>query len=154
MSGNNGQAPLQVKPRTAPRVRNGPVYYSTLKGEEAHGRAGQCSLYTDALLRSLGDLAATDDEGDDDWRVCNFELTKSLDHLMKREHEAGSEVVQVPVSAEVHDRFYFHHLKAPPKASLYVFSDPADRLADAKLLCAETGPHWPSAPRNRATNGP
>ena len=137
---NTARNPLQKRPRTAEGDRIAPVYYSTLKGEDAHGRAGRISVYTEALMESLNDLAATDAEGDDDWRISNFTLSRALDHLMARKKDTGSRMVQVPDSTEIRSEFYLCHLKQTPRANLYVSSQPDSKLCAAHLVC-EDGHH-------------
>jgi hypothetical protein len=132
---NNGRNPIQIGPRTYPEPRIAPIYYATLKGDDAHGRENAASIYCEALLGALRDFAATDREGDGDWRVSTRTLSDALDHLMKRQQETGKALVQVPDSTEIHNPFYLCHLDHHPRASLYVTSMPRERLREAKLVC-------------------
>ncbi|MCP4185157.1 MAG: hypothetical protein GY761_17910 [Hyphomicrobiales bacterium] len=135
LSGNNGVDLLQVRPRTVEGVRIAPIFYSTLSGDAAHGRKGKSSIFTEALVDSLNDFAAVDNEGEDDWRVSNFTLSRTLDHLMKREMQNGTNLTQVPDSTEIRDEFYLNHLKSTPKTNLYIESNPEDKLEKAHLHC-------------------
>lgn len=134
---NGGRKILQVGPREADGVRVAPVYYATLIGQDAHARPGKPSLFTGALLSCLSDFAATDDEGDNDWRVSNFSLSRALDHMMSRIEVDGVSLDQVPISGEVHSSFYIHHLANPPKANVYVSSEPTDLLQNLQLVCKD-----------------
>lgn len=132
---NNGRSPIQIGPRMHPEPRIAPVYYATLKGDDAHGGQNATSIYYEALLGALRDFAATDREGDGDWRVSTRTLSDALDHLMERQQAAGKVLVQVPDSTEIHSPFYLCHLTHHPRASLYVTSTPRDRLREAELVC-------------------
>jgi Caspase domain len=136
---NEGRRPLQIGPRIAPESRVGPIYYSTLGGKDAHGRPNQPSVFTEALLASFRDFGATDDEGDDDWRVSNLTLFEALEFRMDREKNAGKPIVQVPEAASFTKKFYICHLADNPRSTLLVESAPIERLTDATLTCKVNG---------------
>lgn len=72
------------------------VYYSTLGGEVAHGRKNEVSLYTQALLRSLGGLGASSTRGK--WWVNTTRLLEALSHQMTEMSDPKLTRVQVPQS--------------------------------------------------------
>lgn len=72
------------------------VYYSTLGGEVAHGRQNEVSVYTQALLRSLGGLGASNTRGR--WWVNTTRLLEALSHQMTEMSDPKLTRVQVPQS--------------------------------------------------------
>jgi hypothetical protein len=63
------------------RVRQAPVFYSTLPGKVAYGRPDRPSVYTEALLESLSGAGAGDEDGT--WRVRTIRLHDALNFLVK-----------------------------------------------------------------------
>lgn len=136
---NQGRQPLQIGPREAAESRVGPIYYSTLGGKDAHGRPGRPSVFTEALLAGFRDFGATDEEGDDDWRVSNLSLFGALEFMMDREKSSGKPIVQVPEAASFTKKFYICQLPDTPKSTLVVESRPAERLTEASITCRING---------------
>jgi hypothetical protein len=56
-----------LKGYAGPNPRIAPIFFATLLGQEAYGRPGQISVFTDALLRSFDGAGADDSEGA--WRL-------------------------------------------------------------------------------------
>ena len=65
-----GQRPFDLPPRRAP------VFYATLNGFKAFALPGKPTIFTDALLKALRDLAADDEMGD--WRVSTNKLQAAV----------------------------------------------------------------------------
>lgn len=72
------------------------VYYSTLGGASAHGRRGQPSSYTAALVRALDGAGASNSEGD--WRINTTRLFEAMSHMMREFADPAIPRVQVPQS--------------------------------------------------------
>lgn len=133
-----GRTPLGAgaRPLGLPRRCHIP-YYATLAGERSHARPGQVSLFTEALLRSLGGAGSDDPEGE--WRVSTSQLLEAIDHFMHQPRFAGAVAgVQVPSVGEL-PVFVLHRLPGPPVVPVYVCCEPAQDNAEAEFVCSEHG---------------
>ena len=133
-----GQVPLGpgMRPLDLPRRLHVP-YYATLAGDRSHGRPGQVSLFTEALLRSLRGAGSDDPEGD--WRVTTTRLQEAIDHFMRQPQFAGAIAgVQVPTVGEL-PVFDLHHLTGPPVVPVYVGLDEPTDNALAEFVCRQGG---------------
>lgn len=100
-----------------------PVYFATLLGQEAYGRPGDRSIFTDALLRSFVGPAADHSQGDP-WRLSTSNLLSALDHFMRRADEQF-DVLQIPTSIDA-TALYFHELVGDPQIPVYLRCNPED----------------------------
>ncbi len=113
-----------------------PVYYSTLGGAKAFGRARQPSFFTDALLRSLSGAGADDTNGD--WRVETTQLNRAIDVYLQRAIDAGQDRAQVPATVEL-SAFDLHFLSQPPVVPTLVQCLPPEETALARLSWSVAG---------------
>jgi hypothetical protein len=114
------------------------VIYATLHGEETFGRAGDTSLFTSALLRSVEGAASENTEGRV-WRVTTGTLTHAIGHFMREPAFAGSLTnAAVPVSPESFD-FAFHELPGDPIVPVYIGCVPETDNAAAEFVCRHPG---------------
>jgi hypothetical protein len=125
-----------------------PIFYATMNGDKAFAIPDQPTLFTDALLRALNDFAASDEE--DDWRIYSTRIPEVLGHLTER---CALEIRrrQVPVADDM-TKIYLHFLAEPPRALVYVKSEPPDAIQAASLSYRTIGSQSVMAPveaRNR-----
>jgi hypothetical protein len=112
-------------------------YYATLAGDRSHGRPGQVSLFTDALLKSLRGAGSDDPEGD--WRVTTTRLQEAIDHFMRQPQFAGAIAgVQVPTVGEM-PVFELHQLPGAPVVPVYVGCNEPHYNAVAEFVCRQGG---------------
>jgi hypothetical protein len=104
------------------------VYFATLLGDEAYGRPGKLSIFTDALLRSLCGAGSDDAEGD--WRVRTTTLTTALDFFAGRAREQGLDILQKPSTTDA-SAFFLHYLDQKPSVPVVLTCDPASAHAHA-----------------------
>lgn len=126
------------------------VYFSTLGGAAAHGREGEPSLFTAALLLALAGAAASD--ANDSWWVNTTRLFEALGHLMEHVVDPAIPVVQVPQSG-TQIQFDLHRLPGEPELPLHIPVDDhvgGDPPSDVALcVIAEAGEiaqHPPAQP--------
>lgn len=93
------------------------VYYSTLGGAAAYGTKGRPSFYTNALLKALDGVGASNEEGD--WRVKTTRLFEALNHLMRNLTDPASRKVQVPQSGS-QVQFELHRIEGDPELPFLV----------------------------------
>lgn len=104
-----------------PLACEAPVYFATLLGDEAYGRPGEPSIFTDALLRSFRGAGSDDAEGD--WRVRTTNLTTALDFFARRAREQGLDILQKPSSTDA-SAFFIHYLADKPTIPVVLKCDP------------------------------
>ncbi|WP_311732527.1 caspase family protein [Sphingomonas sp. BK580] len=92
------------------------VYYSTLGGTRAHGRKGRPSFFTQALLKALAGVAASNDDGD--WRVKTARLFEALAHLMLNFPAPGRKVQSPQSGSQV--QFELHRIQGDPELPFLV----------------------------------
>lgn len=102
------------------KPRIGPIFFATLLGQEAYGRPGDVSVFTDALLRSFDGAGADDSEGP--WRLRTTMLLTALDYYMKRLVEQY-EVLQIPIAQDA-TPLYFHTLPGPARVPVLLRCSP------------------------------
>ncbi|HUG30217.1 MAG TPA: caspase family protein [Candidatus Limnocylindria bacterium] len=136
-------APNPNAPRP-PQPSQQPIYYSTLAGQDAYGRAKQPSIFTDALLRSFSGAGADDTNGD--WRVETTQLNRAIDVYMQRAIESGQSRAQVPATVEL-STFDLHFLSRPPVVPTVVQCQPSEETELARLS-------WGLAGQPRRTERP
>jgi hypothetical protein len=122
--------------------RRGPVFYATLNGFKAFALPGKPTVFTDALLKALRNLAADDEMGD--WRVSTSKIQPAVEHVATRQSiEVGKR--QVPNADDV-SNIHLNFLQDPPSALVYVKSEPADALVTASLTYQLVGGAQQPAP--------
>ena len=127
--------------------RRAPVFYATMNGFKAYARPGQPTIFTNALLQALRDLAADDEEGD--WRVSTNRIQAAVEHVSEREaSDVGKQ--QVPTGDDV-TNIHLSFLDGTPEALVYVKSQPADAIEQAALTykLAGNGVSLPAPPQQR-----
>ena len=65
--------------------RDAPMIFSTVEGEEAYGKPGECSEFTTALLAALDQCAAERSPHQDAWRVTTESIGKTIRQLLERD---------------------------------------------------------------------
>jgi hypothetical protein len=88
------------------------VYYSTLYGKSAHGKKGQPSFYTKAVLHALNGPAAENSTGV--WRVNSVRMFEGISHMMVQFAEPDYYRVQFPQSGS-QIMFDLHTLPGKPE---------------------------------------
>lgn len=112
------------------RVRIGPVFFSTLAGEPAHGRPGKPSVFTEALLEALNGPGAGDEDGD--WTVKTTRLHAAIEFLIRESiRENGWEVSQQPIAEAMQELVLNTVIK--PIVPVLLSVDPYDAHAEALL---------------------
>jgi len=109
--------------------RRAPVFYSTLAGADAYGRARRPSPFTEALIRGLQGAGADDSEGD--WRVTTTRLKEALDFFLERATR-GLGRAQVP-AADNQAPISMHVVRGTPRGTAIVACEPPEAMAAAKL---------------------
>jgi Caspase domain len=110
--------------------RKAPTFHATLNGYSAYGFPGEPSVYTDALLKALEGFAANDEMGD--WRVNTDRIQGAVDHVISR--RALKIRTLTPPTSDDASSIYFNHLSTPPRALVYVRTDPPDAIETASLV--------------------
>ncbi|MEQ1569357.1 MAG: caspase family protein [Myxococcota bacterium] len=126
-----------------------PVYYSTLRGMPAYGRAGRLSHFADALLAAFSGTGSDDAEGD--WRVDTNTLHRALGAHMQRKIDAGLASAQI-APVENLTTFEVHRLKEPPRVPVFVGCRPEQATDVGELACGPTGTTLEPVPAT-ASNG-
>lgn len=129
------------------RVRQAPVFYSTLPGTQAYARPGKPSLYTTALLESLSGAGAGDEDGS--WRVRTIRLHDALNFLVK---DASEELQIQQLQIAPSDELTSIDLNevSEPKVPVVFRCSPEDAHAEAALSCASDK----TSLKRRAGKGP
>jgi hypothetical protein len=131
-----GQRDFDLPPRRAP------VFYAAHNGFKAFAVPGKPTIFTDALLKALRDLAADDEMGD--WRVSTNRIQIAVEHVAERQ-SLKIKKRQVPTADDV-SNIHLNFLARAPQALVYVISDPPDALASASLTYRPAGGTPVSAP--------
>jgi Caspase domain len=118
---------------TTGKLRQAPVFYSTLSGAQAYAKSGEPSLYTQALLDAFAG-AGSDSPDNQTWRVETSQLHRALGFLVSD----ASELLKVPqtqispadelvaISLNVVDK---------PQVPVIVSCKPKESNRDATLIC-------------------
>lgn len=132
-----GRVPLGPGTRPLDFKRRLPAtYYATLAGDRSHGRPGEVSLFTGAVLKGLRGSGSDDPEGE--WWVTTIGLLDAIDHFMKQPQFAGTAVgVQIPTVSEM-PGFILHTLPADPVVPVYVGCQPGEN-SQAEFVCRSNG---------------
>ena len=67
-----------------PAYRDAPKIFSTVEGDEAYGKPGECTEFTTALLAALDQCAAERSPRQDTWRVTTESIGKTIRQLLER----------------------------------------------------------------------
>lgn len=137
MDENDGFAGNPIVHRTggsslSGRVRQAPVLYSTLAGEQAYSRPGKPSIFTSALIETFSGAGSGDEEGP--WRVRTNLVHDALGFLIRdasQRHKLAS--LQIP-SAEDLSNIALNEIAAP-KVSVVITCAPEEVNSRATLLC-------------------
>jgi hypothetical protein len=134
--GHAGQVVIGGGPRESGLPpRRAPVFYATMNGFKAFALPGQPTIFTDALLKALRDLAADDEMGD--WRVSTNKIQTAVEHVAARQ-SMEMKKQQVPTADDIAN-IHINFLAAPPQALVYVKSNPPEALAAASLTYQPAG---------------
>jgi hypothetical protein len=125
-----GRLPIQgggMKPAEAP------VFYATIAGEQAFGKANESSIFASALMSGLKGAGADDSEGD--WRVTTTRLKEAIDYYVS---QSGAKRAQVPPTDELTT---FEILRVPdqPEVPVMITCDPETLNLEAELICESAG---------------
>ena len=131
-----------VKTRRDLPPREAPIFYSTLEGEAAYGRAGQETVFTEILLKSLTACGSDNNNEDESWRVSTTTLKQAIDTLLQ---ERSGTRQYAPTSSLT--TFDLHYLAAPPQIPVIVKCRPEDRNAEADFAYARNGVVLASRPK-------
>jgi hypothetical protein len=112
-----------------------PVFFSTLLGQEAYGRPGKTSVFTEALLRSFRGSASDNSVGE--WRVHTSGIIDALRFYMRRADE-DYELVQIPTSSDT-SVIFLHQLDAKPMLPVLLRCDPPEANAHVKFSYRSNG---------------
>jgi hypothetical protein len=74
---------LQIEFR--PAYRDAPKIFSTVEGEDAYGKPGECTEFTTALLTALDQCAAERSPREATWRVTTESIGKTIRQLLERD---------------------------------------------------------------------
>ncbi len=118
---------------TSGKVRQAPVFYSTMMGTLAYARVGKPSLYTAALLEALSGAGAGDEDGS--WRVKTIRLHDALNFLVKDASEE-LEVQQLQIAPSDELTSIDLNEIAEPKVPVVFTCVPKDKHGEAALSCA------------------
>lgn len=147
-NGFAGEVPIQPDDSIAWTER--PIFYSTLKGLAAYGRAER-SHFADALLAAFKGTGSDDSASEDEWRVNTDGLHEALHQHMRRKIEAGLASAQI-APAENLTTFDLHVLRGKPRVPVFVTCSPAAAAAQGQLHVGATGTD-PLAPAPPAVEG-
>lgn len=114
IGGYAGQALFTPSPHRDPSLpmRHKPVFYSTVEGSVSQARAGQVSLYTEALLEALEGGGADDTDGP--WWVATNQLATSIQFIIQQAQiQHGYPLAQVNATDHL-TNFHLHHLTSEP----------------------------------------
>ena len=131
-SGDYHGAPIIAPNVNEFRPKKAPVFFSTLAGEAAYGRAGQMTLFTEALLDGLNGRGASKQNGP--WQVFSTRLTEYLTFVMER---TGQAQVQVPVLEG--GSLVIHHSAGTPTVPIFISCNPDYATGQAALAYCEKG---------------
>jgi hypothetical protein len=118
-----------------PEAIEAPVFYSTLLGQEAYGRPGKSSVFTEALLCSFRGAASDNSAGE--WRVHTSGLLDALTFYMRRADE-NYELVQKPTTSDT-SVIYLHQLNADPVLPVLLRCDPPEANAHVEFVYSLNG---------------
>lgn len=113
-------------------VRAAPIFYATIPGSSAYGRAGEPSVFTHALLKALVGAGSNDLEEEGSWRVDTNTLNQGLDHLLRRTLGESPGLGQV-ISVDELVNFTFHYLEGKPIVPVTIGCKPRDANLTAQL---------------------
>jgi hypothetical protein len=125
------------------------AYYATLAGQSAYGRTGKMTVFTDALIRTLGGFGSEECNGK--WEVNSNTIKDGLDVLLHHLLRNSIELEQL-VNAETCGRVKFHILEKDPQVILEFGCLPQTRNEDAVLLLKRSDQNKPKERKYREEN--
>lgn len=109
-----------------------PTFCSTLAGDASYGRPGRASVFTEALIESLGGLAVGQEDGQD-WTVKTTRLQASLQFLIDESILVNDwDVTQQPIVDMLQD-LPLNTLTQLPAVPVVVTVDPSEAHGEAAL---------------------
>jgi hypothetical protein len=119
-------------PNTSDRVRQGPIFFSTLSDAPAYGKPGKPSLYTEALLEALSGAGSGDEAGP--WRVRTTLLHDALGFLIKdASQRLEAKITQIAPADEL-TPIELNVIDAP-QIPVVISCKPAEKNSEATLIC-------------------
>ncbi len=112
--------------------RTAPIFYATVPGSTAYGRAGEASVFTDALLKALKGAGSNNLEEEGSWRVDTNTLNQGLDYLLRWTLGESSGVGQV-ISVDELVNFTLHYLDGNPIVPVSIGCKPSEANLAARL---------------------
>lgn len=119
-------------------ARTAPIFYATVPGSTAYGRAGEASVFTDALLKALKGAGSNDLEEEGSWRVDTNTLNQGLDYLLRWTLGESSGVGQV-ISVDELVNFTLHYLESSPIVPVSIGCNPSEANLAAQLGYSKPG---------------
>jgi Caspase domain len=125
-----------IQPSATAGTKERPTLYSTLQGEQAHGRAGEPSHFAEAVLAGL--KGAGGDRSPGDWRVTTSSLQRAVEAHLARKVKARLASAQIPPASDL-TTFDLHRLTKPPEVPVIVSCVPEEAAGSATLRCKTKG---------------
>lgn len=127
------------------RLRAGPIFYSSLANAKAYARPGKVSVFTEALLDTLGGAGSGDEMGP--WEVKTAKITEALHYLMVEASRALKMAQdQVPSNGGNFAQFSLNTLDVPT-VPVIVRVEPPETLKKAVLRCEGQAIHEQRPPK-------
>jgi Caspase domain len=119
------------------RPRQPPVFNATLQGEEAFGRKGEPSFFTQALLDAMRGGGSDDSDADGRWKVETNNLNRVVQWLVGRTaRREGLRLAPINSGLEM-SSLYFSYLRSPPLTPVGLACDPEEASAKAVYAAGE-----------------
>lgn len=108
--------------------REAPIFYATLTGQQAFGRPGKETGFTEILLKSLNACGGTFNSENDSWGVTTSKLQEAMDALLREEsQEEGPQRLETDSLTN----FLLHHLPGPPSIPVTIRCVPPEKNVQA-----------------------
>jgi hypothetical protein len=129
------------------RPRQPPVFNATLQGEQAFGRKGEASFFTQALLDAMRGGGSDDSDADGRWKVETNNLNRVVQWLIGRTaRREGLQLAPINSGLEM-SSLYFSYLRSPPLTPVGLACDPEEASQKA-VFAAGDGVKWRSKDRD------
>jgi hypothetical protein len=123
------------------------VFNATLQGEQAFGRKGEASFFTQALLDAMRGGGSDDSDADGRWKVETNNLNRVVQWLVGRTaRREGLQLAPINSGLEM-SSLYFSYLRSPPLTPVGVACDP-DEASQKAVFAAGEGVKWRSRDRD------
>jgi hypothetical protein len=113
-------------------TRYAPIFYATVPGSTAFGRADNPSVFTEALIKALNGAGSNDLEEDGSWRVDTNTLNQGLDYLLRWSLGESPGLGQV-ISVDELVNFTLHYLEGIPIVPVTIGCKPSEANQEARL---------------------